>query len=210
MIEQVIADRHRRGHVLVFLPGFAEIRRVERRLAPRAEQAGHVVLPLHGSLTAEEQDRALMPSDRPKIILSTNVAETSLTIDGVDTVIDSGLARIVRYDAGRGIDRWELARISRASADQRAGRAGRTGPGRCIRLWSERAQRGLAEFEQPEIERTDLCATILALYAWGSSGPSGFPWYEAPEPERIDAAKRLLVRLGALCRRPGRHHAARP
>jgi ATP-dependent helicase HrpB len=160
VIDRLISLPRPGGHVLVFLPGFAEIRRVGRRLQPLAERSGYCVLPLHGSLTALEQDRALKPSDRRKIILSTNVAETSLTIDGVDTVIDSGLARLVRYDAGRGIDRWEQSRISRASADQRAGRAGRTGPGRCIRLWSERSHRGLAEFESPEIHRVDLCGAL--------------------------------------------------
>jgi ATP-dependent helicase HrpB len=202
VIEEVAADRQRRGHVLVFLPGFAEIRRAERRIGSWAQESGRIVLPLHGSLSASEQDRALAPSDRPKIILSTNVAETSLTIDGVDTVIDSGLARSVRYDPARGIDRWELARVSRASADQRAGRAGRTGPGRCIRLWSERAHRGLPEFEQPEIERTDLCATVLALYAWGRAGPDAFPWYQAPSAEQTASAKLLLSRLGALAGDP--------
>ena len=150
------------------------------------------------------QDRALCPGDRRKVILSTNVAETSLTIDGVTTVIDTGLARIVRYDAERGIDRWELSRISRAAADQRAGRAGRTGPGRCIRLWSEREQRGLADFEQPEIHRVDLCATVLALHAWGTADPARFAWYDPPAPERLAAAERLLVMLGGLAGTPPR------
>ena len=142
--------------------------------------------------------------DRRKVILSTNVAETSLTIDGVTTVIDTGLARIVRYDAERGIDRWELARISRAAADQRAGRAGRTGPGRCIRLWSERDQRGLADFEQPEIHRVDLCGTVLALHAWGTADPARFAWYDPPAPERLAAAERLLIMLGGLAGTPPR------
>ena len=131
------------GHILVFLPGLAEIRRLAKKLEPIADRADAVVLPLHGSLPAEDQDRALRPSERRKVVLSTNVAETSVTIDGVTVVVDSGLARTVHYDPERGIDRWELKRISRAAADQRAGRAGRTGPGRCIRLWSDREQRGL-------------------------------------------------------------------
>ena len=137
---------------------------------------------------------------------STNVAETSLTIDGVTTVIDTGLARIVRYDAERGIDRWELSRISRAAADQRAGRAGRTGPGRCIRLWSEREQRGLPDFEQPEIHRVDLCATVLALHAWGTAEPARFAWYDPPAPERLAAAERLLMMLGGLAGNASSHH----
>jgi ATP-dependent helicase HrpB len=204
VIEELLVDPRETGHILVFLPGMAEIRRTEKRLQAAAARAGAVVLPLHGSLSADDQDRALRPGPRRKVILSTNVAETSLTIDGVTTVIDTGLARIVRYDAERGIDRWELARVSRAAADQRAGRAGRTGPGRCIRLWSEREQRGLSDFEQPEIHRVDLCATVLALHAWGVAEPARFAWYEAPGAERLAAAERLLGMLGGLAGAPPR------
>jgi ATP-dependent helicase HrpB len=204
VVEERLSDPRDSGHVLVFLPGSAEIRRVAKRLEPAAERTGALVLPLHGSLPAGEQDRVLRPSQRRKIILSTNVAETSLTIDGVTTVIDSGLARMVRYDGQRGIDRWELHLISRAAADQRAGRAGRTGPGRCIRLWSARAQRGRPEFDQPEIHRVDLCATALALHSWGVTDLGGFPWYDRPSPERIAAAERLLLLLGALAGEPRR------
>ena len=204
LIEELIIDPRTSGHILVFLPGMAEIERVRKRLEPAASEAGALVLPLHGSLPAEDQDRALLPGHRRKVILSTNVAETSLTIDGVTTVIDTGLARIVRYDAERGIDRWELARISRAAADQRAGRAGRTAPGRCIRLWSERDQRGLSEFEQPEIHRIDLSATVLALHAWGTAEPARFAWYDPPAPERLAASERLLIMLGGLSGTPPR------
>ena len=119
LIEERLSDKSDSGHILVFLPGFAEIRRLANRLALPAAHHGAVVLPLHGSLPAEDQDRVLRPSVRRKVILSTNVAETSLTIDGVTTVIDSGLARTVHYDGARGLDRWETVRISRASADQR-------------------------------------------------------------------------------------------
>ncbi len=192
------------GHFLVFLPGLAEIRRVARRLEPAAAGMGALVLPLHGSLPAEEQDRAIRPSDRRKIILSTNVAETSLTIDGVTCVIDSGLARIVRYDGQRGVDRWELVRISRAAADQRAGRAGRTGPGVCVRLWSERDHRARPAFEQPEIHRVDLSATVLTLYAWGVSDPARFGWFDPPAPDRLTAAGQLLLLLGGLAGDPPR------
>ena len=162
---------------------------------------------MHGSLPAEDQDRALRPSDRRKVILSTNIAETSLTIDGVTTVIDSGLARIVRYDAERGIDRWELGRISRAAADQRAGRAGRTGPGRCIRLWSERDQRGRPEFEQPEIHRVDLCGDRARLARLGRCRPRRFDWYDPPSPDRLAGAERLLAPAGRPGRRPAADHA---
>jgi len=198
IIQELLAEPRDGGDLLVFLPGLSEIRRLSQRLEPIADEAGALVLPLHGSLPAEDQDRVFRPSDRRKIILSTNIAETSLTIDGVTTVIDSGLARIVRYDAERGIDRWELCRISRAAADQRAGRAGRTGPGRSIRLWSERDQRGLPEFEQPEIHRVDLCGTLLALHAWGVADPDRFGWYDPPASDRLAAAERLLIMLGGL------------
>ncbi|HEX3448212.1 MAG TPA: helicase-related protein, partial [Isosphaeraceae bacterium] len=204
LIEEQLEDPRARGHILVFLPGVAEIRRVEKRLATAASRMGTVVLPLHGSLPAEDQDRALRPTDRRKVILSTNVAETSLTIDGVSTVIDCGLARTVRYDAQRGIDRWELGRISRAAAAQRAGRAGRTGPGRCIRLWSERDQNARPEFEQPEVHRVDLSATVLALHAWGTVDTAQFAWFDRPPPDRLAAAERMLVMLGALTGAPAR------
>jgi ATP-dependent helicase HrpB len=204
LIEEQLDNPRASGHILVFLPGMAEIRRVERRIATAASRTGAVVLPLHGSLPAADQDRALKPSDRRKVILSTNVAETSLTIDGVSTVIDCGLARTVRYDAQRGVDRWELGRISRAAAAQRAGRAGRTGPGRCIRLWSERDQNGRPEFEQPEIHRVDLSATVLTLHAWGTVDPAQFAWFDHPSPDRLAAAERLLVMLGALAGSPAR------
>jgi ATP-dependent helicase HrpB len=204
MIQGLLAEPRDRGDILVFLPGMAEIRRIWQRLEPAVDATGALVLALHGSLPAEDQDRVFRPSDRRKVILSTNIAETSLTIDGVTTVIDSGLARIVRFDADRGIDRWELCRISRAAADQRAGRAGRTGPGRAIRLWSEREHRGLPEFEQPEIHRVDLCATLLALHAWGIADPGRFGWYDPPAMDRIAAAERLLRLLGGLAGDPPR------
>jgi ATP-dependent helicase HrpB len=202
LVEEQLSQGENSGHLLVFLPGLAEIRRLGRRIEPAAARCGAVVLALHGSLPAEEQDRALGQSDRRKIILSTNVAETSLTIDGVTTVIDSGLARTVRYDGARGIDRWETIRISRAAADQRAGRAGRTAPGSCIRLWSEREHRGRTEFEQPEIHLVDLSSSVLALHAWGAGDPVQFDWFDPPKPERLAEAERLLMLLGALDGQP--------
>jgi ATP-dependent helicase HrpB len=140
----------------------------------------------------------LRPGSRRKVILATNIAETSLTIDGVSTVFDSGLARVAHHDPQRGFDRLDLERISQASADQRAGRAGRTGPGRCLRLWSQREQRRLAPFELPEVHRVDLCSCVLALHSWGVRDARSFDWYEPPAPDRLDAAEQLLSSLGAL------------
>jgi ATP-dependent helicase HrpB len=204
LVRDWLDDPRESGHLLIFLPGMAEIRRAWRRLEAMAASAGAVVLPLHGSLGPEDQDRALGPSARRKIILSTNVAETSLTIEGVRTVIDSGHARLVRFDASRGVDRWSVERISRASADQRAGRAGRTAPGRCIRLWSARDERGMPAFEEPEIRRVDLSSTLLALHSWGQNEPRRFRWFEPPDADRLAAAEGLLVSLGALEGEPGR------
>jgi ATP-dependent helicase HrpB len=198
VVEEAATAPDDRGHLLVFLPGAEEIRRASARLEPLAERHDWLVLPLHGSLPAEDQDRALRPSERRKVILATNIAETSLTIDGVTTVIDSGLARFASFDPVRGLDRLELGRISRASATQRAGRAGRTGPGRCVRLWSERDQRGLAEAEVAEVRRVDLGATVLALHAWGLADPGRFAWFEPPPADRLAGAERLLAQLGAL------------
>jgi ATP-dependent helicase HrpB len=186
------------GDVLVFLPGADEIRRVGRLLESTASQRDLLMLPLHGSLPADEQNRALRRADRRKVILATNIAETSLTIDGVRTVIDGGYARVASYDPDRGLDRLDLQRISKASATQRAGRAGRTAPGTCIRLWSEKEQHALDDFELPEIKRVDLSNTVLSLHAWGKADVREFGWYEAPDEESIAAAEELLEMLGAL------------
>lgn len=186
--------------VLVFLPGAEEIRRVMRRLESLAQRENLLVVPLHGSLTGDEQDLAIRPDrqGRRKIILATNIAETSLTIGGVGVVIDTGLARVAGYDAERGLDKLEVQRISQASATQRSGRAGRTGPGVAIRLWSEKEWERMEAFETPEIRRVDLCATVLELHAWGKSNPRAFGWYEAPDEEILSAAEALLAMLGAV------------
>ncbi len=186
------------GDILVFLPGAEEIRRSLARLQPLAQRENILLLPLYGSLPPNEQIRALEPASQRKVILATNIAETSLTIDGVRTVIDAGLARVAGYDPERGLDRLTLQRISKASATQRAGRAGRTAPGRCIRLWSLKEHHTLADFELPEIRRVDLAQTVLALHAWGRPDPRTFNWYEPPPEETIAAAERLLAMLGAL------------
>ena len=180
------------GHVLCFLPGAPEIRRAQAEIGT---PAGVRVLPLHGTLSAEEQDLALAPSAVRKVILATNVAETSLTVEGVTDVIDSGQHKVLRYDAARGLDRLELERIPADSAEQRAGRAGRTGPGRVVRLWDERDR--LRPRSEPEIERVDLAGPLLEVLAWGGD-VAGFEWFEAPPPEGVAAAMGLLERLGAV------------
>ena len=186
------------GDLLVFLPGKGEIHRAARRLAPLADRRDWLVMPLHGSLPIADQRRVLQPADRRKVILATNVAETSLTIDGVTHVIDSGFARFPEHDPSRGLDRLSVGKISQASAAQRAGRAGRTAPGRCVRLWAERDQKARPEFDTPEVHSADLASTVLSLHAWGYSDPVAFPWFDPPGPERLAAADRLLHLLGAL------------
>ncbi|NIM00215.1 MAG: DEAD/DEAH box helicase [Acidobacteria bacterium] len=180
------------GDLLVFLPGAWEIEQTARQLAGIATRAD--VLPLHGSLTPEAQERALAPGGRRKVILATNIAETSLTVNGVSTVIDSGLHKTPRLDAGLGFDRLETERISLDSADQRAGRAGRSGPGKALRLWDERDE--LRPNREPEIHRVDLAAPLLDVLAWGED-PLTFGWFDPPAPERIRAALDFLERLGA-------------
>jgi ATP-dependent helicase HrpB len=187
-----------RGDVLVFLPGAEEIRRTMRQLEQLALQHDLAILPLHGSLSADQQTLALQPWSRRKVILATNIAETSLTIDGVTVVIDSGLARVPMFDPRRGLDRLELKRISQASSAQRSGRAGRTAPGKCVRLWSAKEQAALEEFESPEVCRVDLCSAVLDLHAWGKPDPKAFDWFERPPPQSLESAQRLLEMLGAL------------
>lgn len=188
------AVRHDAGHVLCFLPGAPEIRRAAAELA-HLENEGIAVLPLHGGLDADAQDAAVAPSQRRKLILATNIAETSLTIDGVSGVVDSGLNKLVRFDAGKGIDRLETERIAWDSAEQRAGRAGRTGPGRAVRLWD--ARDALRPRREAEIRRVDLAGPLLEVLAWGGD-PATFEWFEAPPAEAIAAALELLGRLGAV------------
>jgi ATP-dependent helicase HrpB len=175
------------GHVLAFLPGAPEIERAAREL-PGA-------LPLYGSLPVERQEAALAPSGGRKVILATNIAETSLTVDGVTDVIDSGLHKTPRLDPGLGFDRLETERISLDSADQRAGRAGRTGPGRALRLWDARDE--LRAHRDPDIRRVDLAGPLLDVFAWGED-PREFRWYEPPARDRLDATLDLLERLGAV------------
>jgi len=195
--------RDAQGHALVFLAGLHEIRRTAAELEGFARAAGAVITPLHGSLTLDEQERALRPSKTRKIVLSTNLAETSLTIDGVDLVIDSGYARQLRNDPRHGIDRLEVTRISKSSAEQRAGRAGRLGPGKALRLWTRAEHSALPESDAPEVRRIDLAAVVLELRAWGAADPARFGWFEAPEPAALERAEGLLVDLGAVESRNG-------
>ena len=174
------------GHVLCFLPGMREIEDV-RRAIPGA-------LPLHGSLDVDAQERALAPSGERKIILATNVAETSLTVEGVSDVIDLGLQKVLRFDPETAVDHLVTEQISLDSADQRAGRAGRTGPGRATRLWDERTI--LRPHREPEVRRVDLASPVLDIIAWGGDART-FDWYERPPDYRINATIELLRRLGA-------------
>jgi ATP-dependent helicase HrpB len=189
---------HHDGDVLIFLPGSYEIQRTIQVLRESGAARGCDLLPLHGELSPREQDAAVARSERRKVIVSTNVAETSLTIEGVRMVIDSGLAKIARFDPYRGINTLLQEFISRASADQRAGRAGRTAPGVCFRLWTEKDHLSRPAQELPEVRRLDLAEVVLTLKACGISDPARFRWLEAPDPKGLDRALRLLVDLGAL------------
>lgn len=191
-------QEERQGDILVFLPGAHEIQRSHEALRPIAERFDLDVRPLHGSLSFDEQQRALAPTNRTRVILATNIAETSLTVDGVTTVIDSGLARVPRFDPRKGLDRLELKRISQASAKQRAGRAGRTRAGRCIRLWTSSEQAAMDPFAVPEILCVDLAQTVLALRAWGTNDPRTFGWFDSPAEATLSQAQRLLAMLEAI------------
>jgi ATP-dependent helicase HrpB len=185
------------GDLLVFLPGLYEIRQTARHLDAAARQRDLAVVPLYGDLPPEQQDAALLRGERRKVVLATNVAETSVTVEGVTGVVDSGLARVLTYDPGVGLDRLRLTPVSRASADQRAGRAGRTQPGVCVRLWGASAQRGRPEQTEPEVRRVDLAGAVLQLLALGESDVRKFPWLEPPREATVTQALALLRRLGA-------------
>jgi ATP-dependent helicase HrpB len=185
------------GDVLVFLPGAAEIRRAAAACAPLAAAHDLDVVALHGDLPPEEQDRAVTPGRRRKVILSTNVAETSVTIEGVAAVIDSGLHRGASHSPWSGLPTLRVQRISRASAAQRAGRAGRTGPGRCLRLYTRHDHDARPAHDAPEVRRTDLAEAVLQLAGAGVADPARFGWFESPPPAALDAATALLARLGA-------------
>lgn len=186
------------GDVLVFMPGAYEIDRTIDAIRYRRESKGFTVLPLHGELNPRDQDAAVARYEKRKVVVSTNVAETSLTIDGIRLVIDSGLARIPRFDPYRGINTLLVENISQASADQRAGRAGRTAAGDCYRLWSEAEHRDRPFQEKPEVQRLDLAEVVLTLKAAGVDDLRSFRWMEAPDERRLSHAEELLLDLGAL------------
>jgi ATP-dependent helicase HrpB len=192
-----LAPRVTEGHVLAFLPGAAEIRRAQEACADFAARHGFRVLPLHGDLPADAQDRAVRPSKERKLILSTNVAETSVTIDGVAAVIDSGVARVATHSPWSGLASLRVQPISQASAAQRAGRAGRTRAGVCLRLFTATDLKSRPERDLPEIARADLAETVLALSAAGAPDPRSFGWFEAPPAAALEAAEQLLSMLGA-------------
>jgi ATP-dependent helicase HrpB len=187
-----------KGDVLVFMPGGFEISQTIQAIRNVSESRGYLVLPLHGELSPRDQDAAVARYEQPKVVVATNVAETSITIDGVRLVIDSGLARIARYDANRGINTLLVERISQASADQRAGRAGRTAPGVCMRLWSRNEHDERAPQELPEIKRLDLAEVVLTLKAAGVEDLRAFRWLEKPDEISLTHAEELLKDLGAL------------
>jgi ATP-dependent helicase HrpB len=186
------------GDVLVFMPGGFEISQTIEAIRHTDESRGFILLPLHGELPPNDQDAAVARYEKRKVVVATNVAETSLTIDGIRCVIDSGLARIPRYDPHRGINTLLIDKISQASADQRAGRAGRTAPGVCMRLWSREEHGHRAVQEMSEIKRLDLAEVVLTLKAAGIQDLRKFRWLEPPEEQALHHAEELLADLGAL------------
>lgn len=196
-VEQIV-NRGEPGDVLVFMPGMAEINATIRALGAARLREPVAFLPLHGDLPPEEQDRAFAPNERRKIVVATNVAETSVTIDGIRHVVDSGEARVARYDAERGISTLTLEPVSRASADQRKGRAGRTAPGTCHRLWTESGHLNRPERNTPEIQRSDLAEVVLLLHSLGIQRAAQFDWLDKPDPQAVERAEKLLITLGAL------------
>jgi len=205
-IEDAVAAAVRRalgeteGDMLVFLPGAGEIRRTAERLGARALPPGTHVAPLYGDLDLAAQEAAIRPSPsgERKIVLATAIAETSLTIEGVRVVVDSGLARIPRFEPASGMTRLETVRVSQASAEQRRGRAGRVAPGICYRLWSEAEHKSLAQFPTPEIREADLAPLALELAVWGARDAAQLAWLDPPPAQALAQARDLLERLGAL------------
>lgn len=188
------------GSILVFLPGMTEIRRVERRLQESSLGPEVILAPLHGELPQEEQDRAIAPAPPGcrKVVLATSIAETSLTIEGVRVVVDAGLLRLPRFDPRSGLTRLETVRVTRDSADQRCGRAGRLEPGLCYRMWTQVDQQTLLPRRPPEILDADLAPLVLELAVWGTVRPSDLSWLDAPPPGAVAQARELLSRLEAL------------
>jgi ATP-dependent helicase HrpB len=194
------AVREVKGSLLVFLPGEGEIRRVEETLARAGLSADVDVRPLYGAMTLQAQDEAIRPSPagRRKIVLATTIAETSLTIEGIEAVIDTGLKRVPRFDPAAGMTSLETVRVSQASAEQRKGRAGRLGPGQCYRLWPDVETKALALHDEPEIRSADLASLVLDMARWGVTKADGLPWFEVPPQAAFAQAQDVLKRLGAV------------
>jgi len=199
-IRRVLAQRP--GDILAFLPGAGEIREAVELLAER-QSDDTIILPLYGNLSQQEQDLAIMPdpAGRRRVILATSIAETSLTIEGIETVVDSGWSRLQRFQPASGMSRLETVRVSRAAARQRAGRAGRLGPGHCLRLWTRHQHHGLVPFHPPEIRAADLAPLALELALWGVSDPGELRWLDPPPEASHAAARELLMALSALDQR---------
>ena len=196
-VERIIHDNEP-GDILVFMPGRGEINGTLDALRGLRTRERVACIPLHGELEPQEQDRAFAPNALRKVIVATNVAETSITIDGIRHVVDSGVARVARYDAERGIGTLLLEPISRASADQRKGRAGRTAPGTCHRLWTVIGHKDREERNTPEIQRSDLAEVVLLLHSLGIREAATFDWLDKPDLQAVVRAERLLTMLGAL------------
>src|SRR5437016_4874603 len=190
------------GHILVFMPGMAEINATIGCIRAARLNERVAVLPLHGDLPSEDQDLAFEPNALRKVVVATNVAETSVTIDGIRHRGESGQARIARYDAERGISTLFIEEISRASAEQRKGRAGRTAPGTCCRLWTESSQLNRPERNTPEIQRSDLAEVVLLLHSLGIKRAAEFDWLDKPDPQAVERAEQLLQTLGAVTSHP--------
>ncbi|MEW6307170.1 MAG: ATP-dependent helicase C-terminal domain-containing protein, partial [Verrucomicrobiota bacterium] len=197
MVERIV-NSGEPGDILVFMPGMGEINSTINALRAARTSEKLAYIPLHGELPPEDQDRAFAPNPLRKVVVATNVAETSVTIDGIRFVVDSGLARVARYDAQRGIGTLFIEEISRASADQRKGRAGRTAPGTCHRLWSESNHLNRPERNTPEIQRADLAEVVLLLHSLGIKHAAEFDWLDKPEAQAVERAEQLLHTLGAL------------
>jgi ATP-dependent helicase HrpB len=195
-VELLNTEQHS-GNILTFLPGAAEIRRTMRECETIARQAGLLVLPLHGDLSPAEQDRAVLPSSERKLILATNVAESSVTVEGVTAVIDSGLARSAAYSPWTGLPTLQIGRVSKASATQRAGRAGRTGPGQVVRLYPEEDFLLRPDHDTPEIARSDLSQLLLSLRAMKLAHLNDLEWLDNPPEAAVQSAESLLDRIGA-------------
>ena len=196
-VEQILLNDSP-GDILIFMPGMGEIRGTMNAISRRRLPEPVELIPLHGDLPPADQDRAFARNDRRKVVVATNVAETSITIDGIRHVIDCGLARVARFDAERGFGTLLIEEISRASADQRAGRAGRTAAGTCHRLWTESGHLNRSEHNTPEIHRTDLSESVLMLHAAGIDKATQFDWLDKPDPNAVAKAETLLRSLGAL------------